>query len=321
MIEAINGKKILFFGIGFYDYEKVLKENLEKEGAVVDYVNTWERLPFSRLVTHINKNYQLKRIQNNLEKMISKKNDYDFIFVIKGDAFTNKILIKLKSVQKKAKFILYEWDSIRRFQNLLSIIPFFDSVYSFDFEDCEKYGFKYRPLFSRTVSNGSEKKDIDLFFLGWAHSNRIKILNDLFQRYNNSEKKIVLKILVSKIQYLKLIFNKTISKAFKKKCLLFKPFNYSKYICLLSRTKAVLDLCHPEQTGLTMRTIEAVSMGCYLYTTNKNIVKENNIDSKMYSIIESVEDIDLNIHYKFVPPKNSNYEIKQFLEDLFTLER
>ncbi len=40
---------------------------------------------------------------------------------------------------------------------------------------------------------------------------------------------------------------------------------------ILSRTKIVIDLSHPLQTGLTMRTFEALASGCHLLTTNTNI--------------------------------------------------
>ncbi|WP_296014171.1 hypothetical protein [uncultured Treponema sp.] len=319
MIEAINKKKILFFGIGFYDYEKVIKENLEKEEAIIDYINAWEKFPFYKLIVHISKNWQMKCLQKNLLKKIYSKavEEYDFVFVIKGDVFNAEIVQVLRKSQPKAKFILYEWDSIKRNLGLLNIIKLFNSVFSFDFDDCEKYGFKYRALFAREVSVPSYEKDIDLFFLGWAHSNRIKMLNEIFQKYENSDKKIVLKILVGKIQYLKLLFNKSISKKFLKECILHNPLNYDEYLALLKRAKAVLDLCHPDQSGLTMRTIETVAMNNFLFTTNKNINKEKNIDITRYAIISGADDIDLNASRKIETKIFPEYGTEQFLSELF----
>ena len=39
-IEGINGKKILFIGIGFYDYDKLIAEKLRQNGASVCYISS-----------------------------------------------------------------------------------------------------------------------------------------------------------------------------------------------------------------------------------------------------------------------------------------
>ena len=57
-----------------------------------------------------------------------------------------------------------------------------------------------------------------------------------------------------------------------------KQFNYKsktpeEIARIINSSRAVLDIQHPRQTGLTMRTIEMIGMRKKIITTNKSIVK------------------------------------------------
>ena len=84
-IEGINGKKILFIGIGFYDYDKLIAEKLRQNGASVCYIssvrknrlaNLFQRFGLKKIATTI--------IDNNRKKRIDQAaRNADIIFTIK----------------------------------------------------------------------------------------------------------------------------------------------------------------------------------------------------------------------------------------------
>ena len=62
-------------------------------------------------------------------------------------------------------------------------------------------------------------------------------------------------------------------KGFDYKKLSFKSLNGDQIIELYNQSKVILDINHPGQKGLTMRTFEAIGAGKKLITTNSEIKK------------------------------------------------
>ena len=52
------------------------------------------------------------------------------------------------------------------------------------------------------------------------------------------------------------------------------------------RAKCIIDINHPNQTGLTMRTIETLGNGKRLITTNHHIKNESFYNEKMILVID-----------------------------------
>lgn len=59
---------------------------------------------------------------------------------------------------------------------------------------------------------------------------------------------------------------------------------YDKYCDAIESSKYVLDINHPDQSGLTMRTLEALGAGTKVLTTNFN-VKDSELYKKGYVTI------------------------------------
>ena len=53
----------------------------------------------------------------------------------------------------------------------------------------------------------------------------------------------------------------------------FKPLEHSKIFDYFSKSKVILDINHPNQYGLTMRTFECLGAKKKLITTNQNILE------------------------------------------------
>lgn len=150
--DFLRRKKILFIGIGFYDYETTIIKKLENSGGIVDFYLEQPNYLLSGLYGKIINKLKYKKniIKKHHKKILNKikVKKYDIVFVLKGENLTTDFIKALKLQQEKAIFIMYQWDSLNRVSNALDMIPYFDKVFSFDRIDCEKYEkLEFRPLF------------------------------------------------------------------------------------------------------------------------------------------------------------------------------
>lgn len=277
-------KRVLFIGIGFYDYDLIIQQAIEKLGFEVDYF-----CETPKTITYTISNYlKIRSISNRIKSKHSIliatkcKENYDFIFVIKGDVITPESLEIIRQKNKTAKTILYLWDSIKRMSNYKKIESYFDTIYSFDRVDSlNDNKLKFKPLFYRSEYKRDENNHsflFDLFFIGWAHSDRATLLQKIASILEEQKLKVKFFIFVGKMSYY-------ISKSIRTvgSMTIRKPISPKAVVKYSTHSRAVLDLAHPLQTGLTMRTIEVLfGINRKLITTNKDIANysfynENNI--------------------------------------------
>ncbi len=277
-------KRVLFIGIGFYDYDLIIQQAIEKLGFEVDYFCETPKTITYTISNHLKIRSISNRIKSKHSILIATKckENYDFIFVIKGDVITPESLEIIRQKNKTAKTILYLWDSIKRMSNYKKIESYFDTIYSFDRVDSlNDNKLKFKPLFYRSEYKRDENNHsflFDLFFIGWAHSDRATLLQKIASILEEQKLKVKFFIFVGKMSYY-------ISKSIRTvgSITIRKPISPKAVVKYSTHSKAILDLAHPLQTGLTMRTIEVLfGINRKLITTNKDIANysfynENNI--------------------------------------------
>lgn len=267
-------QKVLFIGIGFYDYDIIIRQAIEKLGFEVDYFCETPKGFFYSFANYLKLNSISQTFRNNHSMNIANAcgNDYSYIFVIKGDCITHEALNIIQQKNKNAKTVLYLWDSIKRMPNYKNIQGFFMSIYSFDRVDCiNNKKIKFKPLFYRSeykINNKQNNFIYDLFFIGWAHSDRAILLKEIDLKLQSQDLKTKFLIFVGKAAYY-------ISKPIRaiRIMTIQKPISTKDIAQYCSESRAILDIAHPLQTGLTMRTIEVLfGIGRKLITTNKDII-------------------------------------------------
>ncbi|WP_461671168.1 hypothetical protein, partial [Mycobacterium tuberculosis] len=195
---------------------------------------------------------------------------------------------------KEAKFCLYLWDSIDNIPSIKGKFKYFDRILSFDRIDTQKYeNIIHRPLFYldefRRVSEVKhfENHKIDLAFFGTIHSDRYAIIKNIKKSCED------LKMSFYSYQYLQSEFIYFFYKMYKKEFRGTKKndFSYQKMSTreisiMVDESKVILDIQHPNQTGLTMRTIEMIGMSKKIITTNQDIVNYDFYDSRNIAVID-----------------------------------
>lgn len=332
-MQELQGKKILYISPKFFGYESKIKKELENLGAIVDFFDdrpandfitkVFIRLNFKALIS--------KKIDTYYEKIYSfiLKEKYDFIFVISPETLNYSKLTKIKEIQKNAQFILYMWDSFEN-KNSFNTIELFNSVFSFDIRDVESYNLKFLPLF---YCNDYKKQikiinyKYDLSFIATAHSDRYKIASKIKNIiFKNNLKIYYYFYLSNKLMYLvRKLFIKKYSYG-KLSEFSFSSLPQKEIIEIFENSKVILDINHPKQFGLTMRTIECLGSEKKLITTNKNII---NYDFYNPNNILIIDRNNINIDFNFFEneyqklPNNlyEKYSLNSWLKNIFYKEK
>lgn len=288
----LENKRVLFIAPKFFGYEIEIKKEMEKMGAVVDYFDERPKnSTFMKAAIRLNmKKIITKETKRHYKKIVdkSKENKYDYVIIINPETISEKNILDIKNNQTNADFILYMWDSIKNKKNSLNSMKYFNKVYTFDKTDLtisEK--IKFRPLFYISDYEKIAAKnsfEYDICFIGTAHSDRYQLLKNIEKQALEKGLKIYYYFYFpSKIFFL---FRKVFDKNFKiakYSDFVFNSLSKQEVIDIVAKSKVIIDIQHPNQTGLTMRTIEMLGAKRKLITTNTNIQEydfynENNID-------------------------------------------
>lgn len=294
-MNSLQGKKILFISPKFFGYEIEIKNKLESLGAKVDFFderpnNTFLVKAFIRL----NKKVLANKIDKYYSELINKTKsiEYDFVLFNSPESISKKLFLELKKEHKTSKFILYMWDSLKN-KKASELLEYFDRRFSFDEIDCNEGEMKisYRPLFYldeySNLLNKNIQKEYDLLFIGTLHSDRYKILNQIRKECEDKELNYFFYLYFpSKLLYLmKRVYDRSLWGT-KIKDFRFAPLSKHELIDYVKRSKVILDIQHPKQNGLTIRTIEMLGAKKLLLTTNKDIINYDFYNSLNIKILD-----------------------------------
>lgn len=328
MIDLKN-KKIVIFTPGFFNYDNEICNELVNRGADVFHYNERGN-PNNMQKFLIRKIYFLEksRIKKYYEKVIEEINNrkIDFFLFVNPEAVNYQIIIEMKKAFPKASFILYMWDSIKNKRRTIKILPLFHKCFSFDEKDTFNCNLlTFRPLFFIKQFDNSfinDTNDYDFTFIGTVHSDRYRVLRKIKER-KESKKIFYYCYFQSKLLY---IYNRIFNPIFygsKISDFKFDCVDNNDLLRVLKSSRVIIDIHHPNQSGLTMRTIESVGLRKKLITTNacvkkydffnKNILvidRENPIIPDSF-LDQSYELLNNKIYYK--------YSISGWVDDIFSL--
>lgn len=298
---GLKGKRVLYLGPPFFGYENDIQKTLVSMGAVVDFFN--ERVFVStlgKILVRLGVRFLInKAIKQHYEYILSnaKNQPYDYLFVVSPETMDKDFLPALKAVNPHIKTILYMWDSIANKKNSDVLIPLFDRVITFDPNDKNLYpqvGFLplfYVPEFL-SKSTFSLNFDYSVAFVGTVHSDRYKLVKAISsQLIKPNQPSFLFFYCPSKFLYLlKKIFTTELN-GVSISNVSFKPLSKSEVFDVLSLSRVIIDIEHPSQKGLTMRTIEMLASGRKLVTTNQEVVNYDFYDESNVCVVDRVNPV------------------------------
>lgn len=313
---SIADKNILLLGLGFYDYEKAMLDALSKRFAKAYYVSLKYHSLLGRILAYVSPRL-LRQVESDFvtaQIQRSPKN-IDYIIIIKGEHLTEKHIALLKQKYSSARILLYLWDSLIRIHNSALLLNSFDNIYTFDRLDAIKYGLKFRPLFYRKLcEHREEQHKYDISFVGEMHSDRYQLLHALKEEFTKHGIKYKFFLYTGKYSYFVNRYIKRIIDKNDEDFFIFKKMSYAKYLNISLSSNVILDLAHPLQSGLTMRTVEAIGMKKKILTDNRDIIYYPMWNDRNYKVFD---DKRLVIDYSIFTNEYINEDLSYFSLDSF----
>jgi hypothetical protein len=270
------GKTILMQVVPYFGYDQVLARALRARGAIVDVLAD---RPFDSALLHgIAKmarpavlDYATAIYRRQLETFA--RSDYDHVLVINGQTMSNEFLRQLRYSYPKARFTFYIWDSFANKPYAVAALPQYDATFSFDRSAAARYGLGFRPLFFSPEFDleANAAADIDLSFIGTAHSDRPSIIYQIDQALPTNVSRYW--FLYLKAPWV-LHYQRQVNRHFRgipASMFSYAPMPRDAVGSVFRRSRAFLDIEHHLQTGLTIRTFEALGARKKLITTNADI--------------------------------------------------
>lgn len=270
-------KKVLFIAPDFFNYSAIIKNKLIEKNYEVDW---FDDRPSTNIIDkcllRVNRNFLKRKIKKYFYNKIFKameENKYDIVFVILGQSFNKEMFDDLKEINPKAKFILYLWDSVKNFPHIENLSKAFDKTYSFDSQDCEKYGYEFLPLFYIHEKKNDLDIIYDVTFIGTIKKGKLSLFNKIRTELNDKYTKNYFYLyLQSKLVY---FYNKFFNKEFRRTKIRdfnYNKLNYEKNNEIILQSKIILDIPMANQNGLSIRTFESLGYHKKIITTNKNVL-------------------------------------------------
>lgn len=275
-------RRALFIASPFFDYYRHITGALQAQGFEVDYYN--DRPKESALfkgVFRVRPGLVNRTVRDHLNTILeeTRKRVYDLIFVINGKVLDSAFVSELRHRNPRAEAVLYLWDSIQLYPHVLRFASLFDRRYTFDSTDVRVHpDFQLLPLFFthqyRAVGAAhSPMAEFDVVNVCTAHASRYLLMRTLIPELEAANLRIYSYLYLHPLQF---AYNRLRVDAFahaRPGEFRFRPLPVEGHIDVLRRSRAVLDVSHEGQSGLTMRSIETVGARRKLITTNTEVLK------------------------------------------------
>jgi len=262
--------RILLFAPAFYDYHHHIVRELERRGHEVRFFaerpDRWIYSPAKKLPARWRRAVFDRYLRSVLRD--TEGEHFDRVLLIRGEIVAPWFVQALRQRQPDARFVMYQWDSYR-VTDFRPLLPLFDAVASFDSVDSRELGIGYLPLFhipQYRLSDAPAQPDWDLVFVGSFHDARYRALLDIREHCRQRGIRLRHYLYLAPVDYLKLKLLSRQPPA--REDVEFRKLDQATVVALYRNASGILDIENNKQTGLTMRSFEALATGRLLVTTN-----------------------------------------------------
>lgn len=289
-MNGLEGKRILLLYAKFFNYDKIVKEKLQSMGAEVDMYDARAELNvYEKALLKIYKGQFWRKLKKYHKQIQEEKKGTDYNIVFSNSYLPAETVDGYRKTFPNAKLILYLDDSVANTTNVENTFSHYDKVMTFDRGDSERYNIGFLPLFFEDsyASPENAKKKYDMCFIGTIHSDRLKVI-EAMENYCAKKDLVFYHFCFLQSHFMYCYYWLT-KKEFRKKSpsyFSYKSLPLSEVVDVILHSKAILDIQHPRQTGLTMRTIETLGARKKLITTNRDIVNYDFYNSHNIAMIE-----------------------------------
>lgn len=275
----------------FFGYEKEIRDQMASEGWQVDMLPD---RPFdaallkavARITPTLTAPAANRFYAREIERLAAGR--YDLILVVQGEGIFEPTLRMLRAAFPAARLVFYTWDSLTNKPRSKKQLRLYDECFSFDEVDAARWRIRFRPLFftpgfERTVP---AKLAYDISFVGTIHSDRYQIIRRISRQLGDPSRAYWYLYLQAPWMYTaRKVFTQTVGDAPRSE-FRFAPLARTEVQDIFLNSRAILDIEHPGQRGLTMRTLEALGSQTKLITTNATASAYDFYDRHNIAIID-----------------------------------
>lgn len=326
MRDNITGKSILLIADPFYGYWMAIRDTLMTLGAKSVY---FKQAPFyqgslrdkisvcSLIAFLLNPRVRSKWTKSFIKELEGMK--FDTLFVVENMPFTKDFPDYLRHINPNIRCVLFLWDTLKTQQSrYVDFLPQFDKVYTFDRDDAARYNLNYYPDFYIEGNKVSiDECQYDLAFVGsMTHGetkNRAKLVNYVsrFCKENNLSTYLYLKHYSYSDNVIRKIYQIIKDPSYYNIVMRYRNEGFlheralplSQFNSIMSDSRVILDISHPNRQGLTINAISAIACGKKLITTNKRICEETFYNPDMICVLdEKKPELDIRFFEKPYKP-------------------
>ena len=294
MTSCLENKSVLFFCVQTFGIEKKIIRGLSKRGISVTYFDERPSNSFLvKAILRINRGFLRRRVNSYYSKILQevKNANHDYLLVVRGEIVPKWFLMEIRRYTPQMTLIFYTWDSFANNPNAQEILGMFHKKLSFDDLDCLKYNLELRPLFYEDdIIEGlhSTKFSYDLAFVGTLHSRRYQLFQAFISKsFSTDNGKIFAYFYIqNRLVYWYKRFLLREFGSVPNEYLHYKSMTYDEMLSVYSKSKSVLDINHPNQSGLTLRTLETIALKKKLLTSNEHLIKYRFYRKEAFFIIK-----------------------------------
>jgi len=322
----LAGQRILYVGVGYFSYDRIIASGLRDLGAEV--VAVAERPPLllrSHLSSPINMIAALRnRVQRRHESRLKAQlagQTFETVLVVKGDSLDIGFFDHLRAANPDARFVLYQWDAVKLVRGFASLRARFDRCVTFDRHDAAAdKSLIFRPLFYTKSADTPSPRPKGLIFVGTLHSKRLHLARTIKARAEAQGLPVSIYVRVGLFNFIRLFIMGNLRDVH------YHPLAYEKYIAWTQEAEAVMDFPHPQQSGLTMRTAEAIGLSKKIITTNKDIMNYPFYDPRNILVVDDENPIIPEGFLSGAPAHYSSltmqqFSLRQWLCDVLDIDR
>jgi len=266
--------KILMIALHYHGYTEAIADELRALGHEVRLHDLQPRtLPMKVLRVAAPRLWQ-SRLDKHHARILKTEQDYDadLVLFIQAHQMSDENLKNLRAANPKARFALYNWDSIAN-HNYLDRAHHFDTVQTFDPVDAAEHGFLYLPLFAlRRFQNVPNKvtNPRSVYFVGNIVNPKRYLALDAFRKFSADHEIAFTPYMACTPLVRRWMAKEKISPV----GLSSGPIDPSEFQRMLEHSSTVFDFANHAQTGYTMRIFENLCAGKKIITNNQRIENE-----------------------------------------------
>lgn len=268
--------------------------------------------------------------KNHMQKVCNEilNNGYTHVMIVFAETIQEKDLVAFK--QAGISLSRFTWDSVGNRNHVQKFDHLMEAIGSFDPVDCTQYGYSYIPLYCESIKpdaiSFANDRNFDFYFCGTMHTDRPNLIHEI-DNLCNKHGWVPKWDLFYHSRWLYKIQNARNPRAIS----LFdrisdKPFSHTETLRNTNNAHVIIDIHHAKQSGLTMRTFEALAQGAILLTTNKRALELVDIELHERVVIldrDNLESCMMEAMARIPGPlKDSQYyelSIDRFLDQIFDL--